>query len=173
MPGAEAPVTAVRQLTASAVALFSPGAAVHALLVLGAGGSTMAHAWMAFRGGHGAGMVMVMTAMTIACAPCVLALIRRPAEVGPVRMVLVMTVGMVLVHVLLILVAGGPTGSVHGLHQGASGGADSTGTMTGARHSTLMLPLVAIELLVAALASFRLRAYGDVSRGEVPGALSS
>jgi hypothetical protein len=134
------------------------GLILHGLLVLCAAGSTAAHGWTAVTGGHGPGWSLIMTAMMVLCAPCVFGLVRRPQAITPVRMVLGMAVAMVLLHVMAITLFGGTAG-MHPSHAKPSPTLTvTTGSASEVRHITMTIPLIALELVVTALASLRLRA---------------
>jgi hypothetical protein len=115
---------------------------------------------MAVGGGHGAGWSLVMAAMAVLCAFCVVGLMRQPLAVAPVRMAMVMAVTMALLHVLMIpLMAGAAGGAArHHSHHGAGGpGAAPVAASAGAAdHSTMMLVIV-LELTAGGLAATRLR----------------
>ena len=132
---------------------------LHGGLVLSVAGSAAAHGWMAVGGGHGAGWSLVMAAMAVLCAFCVVGLMRRPLAVAPVRMAMVMAVAMALLHVLMIPLMAGAAGGAHQhAHRGGGGlGANPVAASAGgADHSTMMLVIV-LELVAGGLAATRLR----------------
>lgn len=133
---------------------------LHGCLVLCVAGSAAAHGWMAVGGGHGAGWSLVMAAMAVLCAFCVVGLVRRPPAVAPVRMAMVMAVTMALLHVLMIpLMAGAAGGAArHHSHHGGEGpgAAPVAAAAGGADHSTMM-PVIVLELTAGGLAATRLR----------------
>lgn len=133
---------------------------LHGCLVLCVAGSAAAHGWMAVGGGHGAGWSLVMAAMAVLCAFCVVGLMRQPLAVAPVRMAMVMAVTMALLHVLMIpLMAGAAGGAArhHSHHGGGGPGAAPVAASAGAAdHSTMMLVIV-LELTAGGLAATRLR----------------
>jgi hypothetical protein len=121
---------------------------------------------MAVGGSHGTGWSLTMAAMAVACAPCVLGLIRQPQEAGPVRMALAMAVTMVLLHLVLFILTADVGGHLHRSHH--QGGIAETGPKSeyviGVHHSSVMFLLIGLELMVAGLASFRLRSWWPGSR---------
>ncbi len=140
------------------------GGLLHGCLVLSVAGSAAAHGWMAVGGGHGAGWSLVMAAMAVLCAFCVVGLMRQPLAVAPARMAMVMAVTMALLHVLMIpLMAGAAGGATHhhahhAHHGGGGPGAApvAAASAAGADHSTMMLVIV-LELTAGGLAATRLR----------------
>ena len=133
------------------------GVVLHGLLVLCAASSTAVHGWIAVTGGHGFGWSLIMALMMVLCAPCVFSLVLRPQAMTPVRMVLVMAVIMVLLHVLAITLFAGTAEMHHPHAEPSSTLTVTTGSVSEMQHSTMMLPLIVLELVVAALASLRLR----------------
>jgi hypothetical protein len=138
-----------------------PGRILHTILVLCAASSLAAHGWIAVTGGHGQGFSLVMAAMSVMCLPCVVGLVRSPHDMGPVRMVLGMSVVMVLLHVLAITLGAGTMTTTHDLKHfhPASGPAPTgaAGSVGRGGHTAMMFSLIVLELVVAALASCRLR----------------
>ncbi|WP_049830999.1 hypothetical protein [Arthrobacter sp. RIT-PI-e] len=154
----EAQATGPRQSTSAPVTgSRRAGRVLHAILVLCTAGSTAAHAWIALTGGHGPGFSLVMAVMSVMCLPCVLGLVRSPHSTGPVRMVLAMSLLMVLLH-LLAITLGTCVTATHHLHPLSVPAPEaSVDHVSGGGHLALMVPLVVLELVVAALASCRLR----------------
>ena len=173
MSAAEAvrPVPAGGLLAGASAARTSNGH-VHLLLVVCVAASVAAHGWMAVGGGHGAGWSLVMAAMSVACAVCLVDLVRRREAHGPVRMALGMAVAMAVVHVLMLpLMAGGQGGTQHAHHAGGGTAPGAVAASTGgADHGTMLLP-IALELVAAGLASARLRHRFAGSRARIPGFL--
>lgn len=135
------------------------GGVLHGCLVLSVAGSAAAHGWMAMGGGHGVGWSLVMAAMAVLCAFCVVGLMRRPLATEPVRMAMVMAVAMALLHVVMVpLMAGAGGGAPHHAHRGGEsyGAAPAVASAGGADHSTMAL-VVVLELAAAGLAATRLR----------------
>ncbi len=135
------------------------GGVLHGCLVLSVAGSAAAHGWMAMGGGHGAGWSLVMAAMAVLCAFCVVGLMRRPLATEPVHMAMVMAVAMALLHVVMVPLMAGPGGGAphHAHHGGGRPGADPVAASAGAAdHSTMMMVIV-LELVAGGLAATRLR----------------
>lgn len=132
---------------------------LHGCLVLCVTGSATAHGWMAVGGGHGAGWSLVMAAMAVLCAFCVVGLMRQPLAAEPLCMAMVMAVTMALLHVLMIPLMAGAAGGTH--HHAIRGGegpgaAPVAASAGGADHSTMMMVIV-LELVAGGLAATRLR----------------
>lgn len=135
------------------------GGLLHGCLVLSVAGSAAAHGWMAVGGGHGAGWSLVMAAMAVLCAFCVVGLLRRPLAAEPVRMAMVMAVAMALLHVLMVPLMAGAAGGAHQHAHGGGGrpGADPVAASAGAADHGTMMTVLVLELIAGGLAAARLR----------------
>ncbi|MGO1532258.1 MAG: hypothetical protein ACTHXG_14600 [Micrococcaceae bacterium] len=124
---------------------------VLAVLLTGAA-STAGHVWMLLAHPHGAGLTVVMVAMTLWCAYCTAELWVRPT-VHCLRRLCLMSLAMVAVHA--VLVAGVPgLGGIGGhAHPASAGGAVASST----DHATAMLLMIVVELGVALTAGLALR----------------
>ncbi|MFE7629533.1 hypothetical protein [Kocuria sp. NPDC057446] len=116
---------------------------------------------MAVGGGHGAGWSLVMAAMAVLCAFCVVGLLRRPLATEPVRMAMAMALAMALLHVLMVpLMAGAAGGAHHHAHGGGGrpgGDPVAAAAAAGAADHGIMMTVLVLELIAGGLAAARLR----------------
>jgi len=131
-------------------------------------GSLALHVAMLASGGHGLVLGLVLAVMALACAGCAAHAVLRPGCRG--SLVLAgMSIGMALVHAVLVLGLPGGAG-MHGMHDGGAhpSGAGADGAGAGSVHADLMLAVVGLELAVAWLTGLSVHRVRAASRGRMP-----
>lgn len=132
--------------------------------------STVGHGWILLAHPHGAGLTVVIVAMTLWCAVCTVELWIRPSA-HCLRRLCLMALAMVLVHAVLVAglpglggfgSAGGLSGvGGHAHHAATSNASTASGAATvfvpPTDHAAAMLLLITVELGVALTAGLALR----------------
>lgn len=120
-----------------------------------AAASVLAHLWMLSVHAHGAGLTVLMIAMTLWCAWCAVEAVLRPTS-HCLQRLLVMSLAMAAVHTIMIIGLPGAGSGGHAHHHATYDAAPAAITAA-SDHAQAMLMIIAVEFLVAGACALSLR----------------
>ncbi|HXD28632.1 MAG TPA: hypothetical protein VN621_07705 [Arthrobacter sp.] len=131
-------------------------------------GSLALHVVMLASGGHGLVLGLLLAVMALACTGCAAHAVLRPGCRGSLALA-GMSIGMALVHAVLVLGLPGGAG-MHGMNDGGAhpSGAGAGAGGAGSMHADLMLAVVGLELAVAWLTGLSMHRVRTASHGKMP-----